>query len=80
MIIVAFKRLMEWIMLFALFLLFTLIIYKLVFMVNDWLQPIDKFKEPSGRSIKVIEMSPNQTEINLKSTVDRLHLFYIVGE
>ncbi|GBF11551.1 DUF4227 family protein [Tepidibacillus infernus] len=74
------KRILEWLILFVFFFLLTLFLYQLVLILSDWIQPIDQFKEPSGRAVKVIDMG-NGTEIrNSEDVIDRLKLFYWLGE
>lgn len=78
--IITLRRIFEWIMLFIFFLLFTVILYKLLLDFSTWINPIDKYKAPIRESIKVIDMGGGEKLINKLDFVERLKFFYWVGE
>ncbi|TCS84077.1 DUF4227 family protein [Tepidibacillus fermentans] len=79
---VTLKRLIEWFLLVFVFLLFTILMYWVVLIVNTWIEP-DQFKEPIGHSIKVdgVIDSSFQSHLQLQneSMIERLKLFYWYG-
>ena len=79
--VIAIKRLFEWMMLFIFFFLLTIMLYRFVLVLGDWVSPIEKSEEPIGRSIKVVEMSDNNSLLSSKEAfIKRLKFFYWVGE
>ncbi len=82
MVYIALKRIFEWIALVVVFLMFTLIMYKVTMKFAVLLEP-DKFREPTGSSIKVAEMITkpiSQPLYSKEDYIDRLRLFYWLGE
>jgi len=62
----------------ALFLALTFLLYHLLHLASDWMEPWDKYKEPAGNAVKVFGNGPNeQADWTLR---DRLKLFYWYGE
>ena len=78
--IITIKRLLEWLFLFLLFLFASLVLYKLLFVLNEQLNPIEKQKEPIGRSIKVIDMQAEENLSFKNEITHRLRIYYLVGE
>ena len=76
---VTLKRLLEWIFLVFVFFAFTLFMYRIVFIVNTWIEP-NQYKEPKGNSIKVNEMKDDDIHTfsnqQNESFVEQLKLFY----
>lgn len=61
-----------------LFLLFTYLISLCIHMINDWIEPAQRYKEPMGKAVKVVQQQELYSEpYTLK---DRLRFFYWYGE
>ncbi|OEF97230.1 hypothetical protein BHF71_03585 [Vulcanibacillus modesticaldus] len=78
--IITLKRLLEWIILFIFFFLLVVLFYKMIFFFNNWLTPFDKYKEPKGRAIKVIDMSNEYGMVSSQDFIQRLKIYYLLGE
>lgn len=80
--VIAIKRLFEWLVLVVVFLMFTLIMYKVTIKFAVFLEP-NKYREPTGSSLKVTEMITEPISQPLESKkdyFDRLKVFYWLGE
>ncbi|MFV9510750.1 DUF4227 family protein [Tepidibacillus sp. LV47] len=79
---VTIKRMVEWILLVFLFFGFTLLMYRMVLIVNTWIEP-KQLKEPKGHSIKVDEAVDSSFQYPIQpqndSMIERLKLFYWYG-
>lgn len=73
------RRLFEWIILVIIFFLLTLFLYDFFNMISDLISPINNYKEPLGKSIKVFDMS-NDNSSNFEQFIERLKVFYWIGE
>jgi len=61
----------------VMFVFLTYALYHVLSFVGDWIEPLDKYHQPSGKSVKVF--SHNGIQEN-ESIADRLKLFYWYGE
>lgn len=61
------------------FLLGTYVMYELLFTVSTWIAPVDKYREPHGRAVKVFQHDPHMT-MDPDTFSERLRLFYWLGE
>jgi hypothetical protein len=61
------------------FFVLTLAVYYLFQIVSGWVEPAERYKEPTGKAVKVFQ---NQNGYGEQSTslADRLFLFYWYGE
>jgi hypothetical protein len=61
------------------FFVLTLAVYYLFQIVSGWVEPAERYKEPTGKAVKVFQ---NQNSYGEQSTslADRLFLFYWYGE
>jgi len=60
------------------FVIFTFMLYHLMAVVTEWVKPLDKYREPAGKSLKVFQHSGGIQES--ESIFERLRLFYWYGE
>lgn len=60
------------------FIVLTFIMYHVLAYVSDWIGPVNKYREPNGRSVKVFRDHGGLT--GNESIADRLRLFYWYGE
>lgn len=62
-----------------LFSAFTFLMYHLLLLVTSWMEPTQKYREPTGRAVKVFQEEP-LTLTDSFSMGERLKLFYRIGE
>jgi len=77
---ISLKRLFEWTCLAILFFLIAIFLYELVFVVDDLLNPLRNYNEPSGNSIKVSDIEGEYPISRQDEFIQRLKLFYWIGE
>lgn len=78
--IVYIRRLFEWMKLFILFVVLTLISYALIGAMAEWLKPSYRFQVPEGRAVKVLSYeTPVSKNIEMDGW-ERLKLFFWTGE
>ncbi len=75
-----FRRLMEALRFFLLFVTCTLVSYGLIHFLSDKFLPGDPYREPHGNAVKVIKLINAPPTQSLDGYVSRLQLFYITGE
>ncbi|MCG7406345.1 YqzK family protein [Paenibacillus sp. ACRRX] len=63
----------------ALFLVCTYAMVQILGIMSSWIAPVDKYKEPQGRAIKVFHSDPN-IRMEPDTITERLRLFYWMGE
>lgn len=62
-----------------LFLTFTFAMYHMLLMINRFIEPVPKYKEPAGRALKVFQNEHASISPSV-SMGERLKLFYWIGE
>lgn len=60
------------------FVVLTYALYQVFSVITAWLEPGRKYREPSGKALKVFRLETD--EWDSKEAVDRLKLFYWYGE
>ncbi|OCT12462.1 hypothetical protein A8709_32060 [Paenibacillus pectinilyticus] len=61
------------------FMALTIILYQVMMVVSDWIQPVNKYKAPTGHSVKVFGQTEH-VSFDSNSISERLRLFYWYGE
>ncbi|MCZ8512860.1 YqzK family protein [Paenibacillus filicis] len=74
------RKWMERFRFIVLFTAFTFLIYHALLLVTQWIEPAQKYKEPSGRAIKVFQPNEPFGLRDKASMGERLKLFYLIGE
>jgi hypothetical protein len=74
------RRMIEWIKLLILFILLSFVFYHLISWMVVWIQPIDPYREPMGRAIKVFHYDDASSTVGEWHWIDRLKFFYWFGE
>jgi hypothetical protein len=60
------------------FLVLTSILYHMLLIVAQWIEPTERYKEPPGQSVKVFQ---NHVSLSEQAPMgERLKLFYWLGE
>ncbi|NHN28801.1 DUF4227 family protein [Paenibacillus agricola] len=60
------------------FLVLTSILYQILLLVTQWIEPKERYKEPLGQSVKVFQ---NHVSLSDQAPMgERLKLFYWLGE
>lgn len=75
-----FRRFMEAIRFFLLFVTCALISYGVILLLTDHLLPANPYREPNGNAVKVVKLINAQKTQDFTGYIDRLQLFYLVGE
>jgi hypothetical protein len=76
--IISFRKWIERAKFMFLFFLFTFILYHLFGFFSAWIEPAQRYKEPTGRAIKVFQQHEYFGDnVSMK---DRLRLFFWYGE
>ncbi|MBE1446046.1 DUF4227 family protein [Paenibacillus sp. OAS669] len=60
------------------FALFSYAMYHMLLAITQWIEPTQRYKEPTGRAVKVFQNHVMMTEQGPMS--ERLKLFYWIGE
>ncbi|NEW06159.1 YqzK family protein [Paenibacillus sp. SYP-B3998] len=63
-----------------LFMALTVVLYQGMVVLSSWIQPVHKYKTPSGKSVKVFQQHQHASVKDASSMSDRLRLFYWYGE
>ncbi|MGN7380891.1 DUF4227 family protein [Paenibacillus sp. SAFN-117] len=60
------------------FIVLTYLMYLLLAVISEWIQPADRYKEPGGRAVKVFQ--PGRLAEEPDGMIDRLRMFYWYGQ
>lgn len=60
------------------FIVLTFVLYQLLSVLSVWMEPVQRYKQPSGGAVKVFQ--PEAGTMDARSMPDRLRLFYWYGE
>ncbi|MGQ7276687.1 MULTISPECIES: YqzK family protein [Brevibacillus] len=75
-----FRRLMEILRFFLLFVTCTLLSYGIISLLSDRFMPGDPYREPHGNAVKVVKLINAQGSEDWDGYLARLQLFYLTGE
>lgn len=64
---------------FFMFILLTYLLYHVWIILMEWVQPVDKYKPPEGKSVKAFHHQ-YASGIDSGTMADRLRFFYWYGE
>lgn len=62
------------------FVAFTFVMYHILVLVSNWIEPTQKYREPLGRAVKVFQPNDHISFQQGTSMGERLKLFYWIGE
>ncbi|MFC5448006.1 DUF4227 family protein [Paenibacillus aestuarii] len=63
------------------FMTLTIVLYQVMVFLAGWIQPMNKYKTPTGKSVKVFGQHSHPTLSDSGTSMgDRLRLFYWYGE
>ncbi|BFH13247.1 YqzK family protein [Paenibacillus melissococcoides] len=77
--IVSLRKVLDRLKFVALFLLLTYAMAHLLGSVSDWISPVDKYREPQGKAVKVFQ-TEGMADMEPHTFKERLRLFYWLGE
>jgi hypothetical protein len=77
---IPFRRLLEALRFFLLFVTCTLLSYGLISLLSDKFLPGDPYREPHGNAVKVVKLINAPPTQSLDGYISRLQLFYLTGE
>ncbi|WP_018131895.1 DUF4227 family protein [Effusibacillus pohliae] len=75
-------RLLRWVQMVVLVCLFSFVLFKMMEIVHVWMQPVDKYKQPKGNSLKVngdFDLEQPVEDVTA-AIIERLKMFYRLGE
>lgn len=75
-----FRRLMEIMRFFLLFITCALLSYGIITLLSDHFLPSNPYREPHGNAVKVVKLLNAPPSQDLDSYHSRLQLFYLLGE
>ena len=78
MMIFSVRKWLERLRFLILFLAFTYFMVQVLNIVSTWITPVDRYREPHGKAMKVFHQDMSQVES--ESMKERLKLFYWYGE
>lgn len=61
----------------VLFVFFTYLLYYALMIVSQWIEPVQRYREPKGHAVKAFYQQGSLEEMTMK---ERLRLFYWIGE
>lgn len=76
--IVSMRKWVERAKFMVLFVVLTIVLYQVLAVLNTWLQPVHKYRQPEGRAVKVFRQ--DTSTMDAPSISERLKLFYWYGE
>ncbi|WP_195571094.1 DUF4227 family protein [Paenibacillus sp. 1001270B_150601_E10] len=77
--VVSIRKWLERLKFIAVFLICTYALVQIFNAVTDWIAPVDKYKIPQGRAVKVFQADPD-LDLESDSITSRIRLFYWLGE
>jgi hypothetical protein len=77
--IFSYGKWLERIRFIALFVVLTLLLYHGMMWISQWLEPRDKYREPTGKAVKAFRQHAS-IPTDRGSAAERLKLFYWYGE
>lgn len=77
---ISMKRLLEFAFLAILFFLIAIFLYELVFVIDELINPTRNYNEPIGNSIKVSDLNGEYQISRQNEFIQRLKIFYLIGE
>ncbi|GAB7386192.1 hypothetical protein BSNK01_00270 [Bacillaceae bacterium] len=78
--IISLRRLFEYVKLMLFFLLCTFIFYGVIQFLSDVIEPVNPYKKPEGKAVKVFSFDEASAESSLDWYRERLFFFYWYGE
>ncbi|MFD0694912.1 DUF4227 family protein [Paenibacillus sp. GCM10027628] len=79
--IISYRKWLTRLRFIMLFMALTVILYQVMVVLTGWIQPMNKYKTPSGKSVKVFQQHQHTPFKESGSSMsDRLRLFYWYGE
>lgn len=76
--IFSFRKLKDQMKFVLVFVLFTYALYHLLVVVTQWIEPTHRYRQPTGKAVKVFQDHVTITEQG--PMAERLKLFYWMGE
>lgn len=76
-LIIVWRKWKERLLFFLLFIILTCMLYNVMLWTQSWIDPTPKYKEPSGKAVKVFG---DHMVADRGAFVDRLKFFYWYGE
>lgn len=77
--IVSVRKWMERLRFLIMFLALTYFVVQILGLFSDWITPVDRYREPHGKAVKVFHQD-TIIDVENDSFTDRLKLFFWYGE
>ncbi|MDF2644247.1 MULTISPECIES: DUF4227 family protein [unclassified Paenibacillus] len=78
--IFSYRKLVVRLRFILLFMTLTVILYQVMLVLTGWIQPVNKYRAPTGKSVKVFGQHEHASVSDTGKMSDRLRLFYWYGE
>ncbi|NRF89630.1 YqzK family protein [Paenibacillus frigoriresistens] len=78
--IFSYRKLVVRLRFILLFMILTVILYQVMLVLSGWIQPVNKYRTPTGKSVKVFGQHEHTPVSDTGTMSDRLRLFYWYGE
>jgi hypothetical protein len=78
--IFSYRKLLVRLRFILLFMALTVILYQVLLVLSVWIQPVNRYRTPSGNSVKVFGQHEHASVSDSGKMSDRLRLFYWYGE
>ncbi|UFJ42872.1 YqzK family protein [Brevibacillus humidisoli] len=75
-----FRRIMDVVRFFLVFVTCSLLGYGIVTFLSENFLPANPYREPQGNAVKVVRLLQENSSTDLDWYLERLQLFYLVGE
>lgn len=76
--IVSLRKWIERVKFMLLFVVLTFVLYQLLAVLSTWMEPVHKYKQPTGSAVKVFKQDSGT--MDAEGMAERLKLFYWYGE
>lgn len=77
--VVSVRKWLERLRFLIIFVALTYLMIYLIGLLSDWIAPVDRYREPQGKAVKVFRQEPME-DLTAATMADRLRLFYWYGE
>lgn len=78
--IFSYRKLLVRLRFILMFMALTVVIYQVMLVLSSWIEPVNRYRTPTGKSVKVFGQHEHATSGESGSMSDRLRLFYWYGE
>ncbi|NOU99286.1 DUF4227 family protein [Paenibacillus planticolens] len=78
--IFSYRKLIVRLRFMLLFMTLTVVLYQVMLVLSGWIEPVNRYRTPTGNSVKVFGQNERSVLPESGKMSDRLRLFYWYGE